>query len=150
MPNKIPFGDNLPNDQQKVLLKKLGFNTESLTRSNLGHYELAVPDTPRVSIKIDQEDFDRFMYHVMYNQEEVISIHQKTAVYGPFVQFMMEPEATIDRALEKSNQISEAQMRQYNEENGFSHANVNSASPPESTEQSIMQFLAESLKRGPR
>lgn len=54
MPNKIPFGTNLPNDQQKKLLNKLGFDTESLTRSSLGHYELAVPDTPRVSIKIDQ------------------------------------------------------------------------------------------------
>lgn len=82
------------------------------------------------------------MYHVMYNQEEVISIHQKTAFYDPFVQFMMEPEATIDRALEKSNQISEAQMRQYNEENGFSHSNV---TPSASREDSIASALVEGI-----
>ena len=102
---RVPFGSRVPNEQEKELLVKLGFNLDSMEQTGR-YYFLNTPDSPRVRCEKRTPDFDKVMYNIYYNDVSVISINQKTAIYDAYVYFNISA-SSVEEALAKNAETTE-------------------------------------------
>lgn len=100
---KIPFGPRVPDEQETIWLKKLGFNLDDLTLSGR-YYFLNIPETSRIQVTKETPAFDRNIYSIKYNNVEVITINQKTAIYDSWVYFNLNSSA-IEKAIKLNEKI---------------------------------------------
>ena len=107
---KIPFGPRVPNENETIQLKKLGFNLDNLTLSGR-YYFLNIPETPRIQVAKEAPAFDRNEYSIKYNNVEVITINQKTAIYDSWVYFNLNSSA-IEQAIELNEEIAPEQAKE--------------------------------------
>jgi hypothetical protein len=101
---RVPFGPRVPNEQETGLLTKLGFNLASIEHTGR-YYFLNTPDNPRVRCEKHTPDFDKIRYDIYYNEVEVISIRQKTAIYDSYVFFDI-TASSVEEALAKSAEMA--------------------------------------------
>jgi len=111
---KIPFGTRIPNEKETLELKELGFNLDNLTLSGR-YYFLNIPETSRFQVTKETPAFDRNEYSVKYNNVEVITINQKTAIYDSWVYFHLNSSA-ITQAIELNEEITPEQAHNMNKE----------------------------------
>jgi hypothetical protein len=113
---KIPFGSRAPNEKELAQLEQLGFDQEKMTHKGR-YYFLEIPNDPRIQVKEMHPAFDRREIHGKFNELEVISINQKTAMYDSWVFFYLD-EKNIEQALlhkefipEKKQELTEYQKK---------------------------------------
>lgn len=102
---KIPFGSRAPDEKESKQLKKLGFDLDKVTYQGR-YYFLETPDDPRIQVNEKHPAFDRREITVSFNEVEVISINQKTAMYDAWVHCHLNAK-NIEEALLKKDVIPE-------------------------------------------
>lgn len=69
---QIPFGSRKPNEQEKSLLEKLGFDITKIENKGR-YYYLDVPSNSKLRCKVEQPAFDRLFTTVFYQSKNSYS-----------------------------------------------------------------------------
>ncbi len=111
---QIPFGSRQPNEQEKELLLKLGFNLNEIEQTGR-YYFLNIPKNPRIRCEKLPKDQQSQSYSIYYNDTRVITINQKTTFQDATVSFNFGTSSVIEAALEKNKEISDEEAKKISE-----------------------------------